>query len=85
MKSFINDLYDYDCTEEQAENNEEESGDDEEIKRELKGERSATNENNKNVIEIDYPLLFQIALDLKKKIFSLIIFHKLVSKKWLFR
>ena len=81
MKSFINDLYDYDCTEEQAENNEEESGDDEEINRELKGERSATNENNKNVIEIDYPLLFQIALDLKKKIFSLIIFHKLVSKK----
>ena len=69
MKSFINDLYDYDCTEEQAENNEEESGDDEEIERELKGERSATNENNKNVIEIDYPLLFQIVLDLKKKIF----------------
>ena len=81
MKSFINDLYDYDYTEEQAENNEEESGDDEEIKRELKGERSATNENNKNVIEIDYPLLFQIVLDLKKKNFSLIIFHKLVSKK----
>ena len=69
MKSFINDLYDYDCTEEQAENNEEESGDDEEIKRELIGERSATNENNKNVIEIDYPLLFQIVLDLKKKNF----------------
>ena len=69
MKSFINDLYDYDCTEEQAENNEEESGDDEEIKRELKGERSATNKNNKNAIEIDYPLLFQIVLDLNKKNF----------------
>ena len=31
MKSFINDLYDYDYTGEQAENNREESGDDEEI------------------------------------------------------
>ena len=31
MKSFVNDIYDYDSTGEQAENNEEESGDDEEI------------------------------------------------------
>ena len=31
MKSFVNDLYDYDYTGEQAENNKEESWDDEEI------------------------------------------------------
>ena len=31
MKSFANDLYDYDYTGEQAENNDEESGDDAEI------------------------------------------------------
>ena len=52
MKSFINDLYDYDYTREQAENNDEESGDDEEIDTKLKGEGNATNENNKTVIEI---------------------------------
>ena len=50
MKSFVNDLYDYDYTGEQAESNEEESGDDEEINRKLTGEENATNEN---VIEID--------------------------------
>ena len=55
MKIFVNDLYDYDYTGEQAENNEEESGDDEEVDIKLKGERNATNENNENVIEIDYP------------------------------
>ena len=81
MKSFINDLYDHDYTGEQAVNNEKESGDDEEINIKLKGEGNATNENNENVIEIDYPLSFQIVLDLKKKCFSLIIFQKLVSKK----
>ena len=31
MRSFVNDLYDYDYTREQAKNNEEESCDDEEI------------------------------------------------------
>ena len=31
MKSFVNDLYEYDYTGKQAKNNEEESGDDEEI------------------------------------------------------
>ena len=46
MKSFINDLYDHDYTGEQAVNNEEESGDDEEINIKLKGEGNATNENN---------------------------------------
>ena len=53
MKRFVNDLYDYDYTGEQAENNEEESGDDEEIDIKLTGEEKATNENNENVIEID--------------------------------
>ena len=53
MKSFVNDLYDYDYTGEQAEINEEESGDDEEIDTKLTGEENATNENNKIVIEID--------------------------------
>ena len=57
MKSFVNDLYHYDYTGEQAENNEEESGDDEEIDIKLKGEGNATNENNENVIEIGYPFL----------------------------
>ena len=46
MKSFANDLYDYDYTEKQAENNEEESGDDEEIDIKLTGEE------NESVIEI---------------------------------
>ena len=80
MKSFINDLYDHDYTGEQAVNNEEESGDDEEIDIKLKGEGNAANKNNENVIEIDYPFLFQIVLGLKKKCFSLITFQNLVSK-----
>ena len=71
MKIFVNDLYDYDYIGEQAENNEEESGDDEEVDMKLIGEENATNENNENVIEIDllfmYPFSFQIVLDLKKK------------------
>ena len=71
MKSFVNDLYDYDYIGEQAENTEEESGDDEEVDMKLIGEENATNENNENVIEIDllfmYPFSFQVVLDLKKK------------------
>ena len=69
MKSFVNDFYDNDFTGKQAENNEEESGDDEEIDIKLKGEGNATNENNENVIEIDYPFLFQLVLGLKKNVF----------------
>ena len=65
MKTFVNDLYDYDYTGEQAENNEEESGDDEEIDIKFPGEEMAKNENHENVIEIDllfmYPFLFQIS------------------------
>ena len=53
MKSFVNDLYDYDYTGEQAKSNEEESGDDEKIAIKLTGEENAANENNENVIEID--------------------------------
>ena len=53
MKSFVNNLYDYDYPGEQAESNEEESGDDEEIAIKLTGEENAANENNENVIEID--------------------------------
>ena len=53
MKSFVNDLYDYIQTGEQAENNKEESGDDEEIDIKLIGDENATNVNNENVIEID--------------------------------
>ena len=53
MKSFVNDLYEYDYTGEQAKNNEEESSDDEEIDIQITVEENATNENNKNVIEID--------------------------------
>ena len=64
MKRFVNDLYDYDYTGEQVEN-EEESGDNEEIDIKLTGEENATSGNNKNVIEIDllfmYPFLFQIS------------------------
>ena len=74
MKSFVNDLYDYNYTGEQVENNAEESGDDEEIDIKLTGEENATNENNENVIEMDlmfmYRFLFQLVLDMKKiKIF----------------
>ena len=79
MKSFFNHLYDYKCTGMQAEKNEEESGNKEKV--DING-KNAINENNKNVM---YPFLFQVVLDLKKKSFSLIIFPKLVSKKWLFR
>ena len=46
MKSFVNDFYDNDFTGKQAENNEEESGDDEEIDIKLTGEE------NESVIEI---------------------------------
>ena len=53
MKSFVNDLYEYDYTGEQAKNNEEESSDDEEIDIQITVEDNATNENNKNVIELD--------------------------------
>ena len=66
MKTFVNDSYDQDCTAEQAENNKKESGDGEDIDIKLKEEGGATNENNENVIELDYPFLFQIVLDLKK-------------------
>ena len=50
---FANDLYQYDHTEEQTKNNEEESSDDEEIDFQITVEENVTNENNKNVIEID--------------------------------
>ena len=53
MKSFVNDLYEYDYTGVQAKNNEEESSDDEEIDIQITVEENATNENNQNVIEID--------------------------------
>ena len=66
MKTFVNDSYDQDCPAEQAENNKKESGDGEDIDIKLKEEGDATNENNENVIELDYPFLFQIVLDLKK-------------------
>ena len=67
MKSFVNDLYDNDYTGEQAEYNEEQNGDNEEIDIKINGEGNATNENNENVIEIEYPFLFQIVFDLNKK------------------
>ena len=53
MKSFANDLYEYDYTGEQAKKNEEEGSDDEEIDIQITVEDNATNENNKNVIELD--------------------------------
>ena len=53
MRSFVNDLYDYEYTGEQAENNEEESGCNEEIDVKLRGQKNVTNENNENVTEID--------------------------------
>ena len=75
MKSFVNDLYEYDYTGEQTKNNEEESSDDEEIDIQITVEENATNEYNKNVIEINCLciFLFQIALNLKKNqdVFSL--------------
>ena len=53
MKNFVNDLYEYDYTGEQVKHNEEESSDNEEIDIQITVEENATNENNKNVIEID--------------------------------
>ena len=67
MKSFVNNLYDNDYTGEQAEYNEEQNGDNEEIDIKINGKGNATNENNENVIEIEYPFLFQIVFDLNKK------------------
>ena len=86
MKSFVNDLYDNGYTGEQAENNEEESGDKEDIDIKLTGEENTRNENNENVIVMTNCLCIHfyfrlIVLDLKKKCFSLIIFQKSVCKK----
>ena len=53
MKSFVNDLQEYNYTGEQAKNNEEESSNDEGIDIQITVEENATNENDKNVIEID--------------------------------
>ena len=53
MKSFVKDLCDYNYTGQLVENNDEESGDEEEIDKKLTGEENATNENNENVIEMD--------------------------------
>ena len=53
MKSFVSDLYEYGYTGEQVKNNEEESNGDKEIDIQITVEENATNENNKNVIEID--------------------------------
>ena len=53
MKSFVNDLYEYNYTGEQAKNDEEESSDVKEIDIQITVEENATNENNKNFIEID--------------------------------
>ena len=53
MRSFVNDLYDYEYTGEQAESNEEESGCNEETDVKLRGQKNVTNENNENVTEID--------------------------------
>lgn len=81
-------IYDNNYTEEKVENNEEQSGD-EKIDVKIPGEENATNEKNKNVIEIDYlfmhPFLFQTVLDLKKKKILVIVFPELVSKQLLFR
>ena len=46
MKSFVNDLYEYNYTREQAKSNEEESSDDDEIDIQITVEENATNENN---------------------------------------
>ena len=51
MKSFVNDLYDYNYTGEQVENNVEESGNDEEIDLKLTGEDNTINKNNEDVIK----------------------------------
>ena len=63
MKSFVNDLYDYDYTGGQAENNEEESGNGKEINIKLK-------ERGMQQMKITKMLLKQtIVLDLKKNVF----------------
>ena len=69
-----------------TESNEGESSDYEEIDIKLE-EENATNENNENVIEINNrscPFLFQIVLDLKKKMFFINDFPK-ISKTRLLR
>ena len=53
MKSFVNDLYEYDYTGEQAKRNEEQSSEDEEIDAQITVEENVTNYNNKNIIETD--------------------------------
>ena len=50
---LINDLFDYEYTGQEAENNKEQSGDDKEINIKLTGEENAKNKNNENVIDID--------------------------------
>ena len=52
MKSFVNDLYEYDSIGEQAKSNKEESSDDEELDIQITVEENAINENNTN--DIDY-------------------------------
>ena len=83
INSFLNDLYGYAYTAEQEESNDEESGDDEEIDIKLTEEENATNENNENVLKIDllfvYPFLFQIVLDLKKKMLLINNFPKIIQ------
>ena len=58
MKSFVNDLHEYYYTGEQAKNNEEESSNDEGIDIQITVEENATNENDKNIIEIDKLLMY---------------------------
>ena len=53
IKSFVNDLYEYDYTGEQAKRNEEQSSEDEEIDAQITVEENVTNYNNKNIIETD--------------------------------
>ena len=73
MKSFVNDLHDSTFNAGQAENNNEESGDNNEIDIKLTGEENATNENSESFTEINllfmYTFLFQIVLDLKTNAF----------------
>ena len=80
---FFNELYDYDYTRELIKNNEEKSGEDEEIDIKLTGEENATNKNNENITEIGqlflYPFLLEIANHSKNKnVFHLIDFPKFV-------
>ena len=53
MKSFFNDLYEYNYAGQQAKNNKEESSNNEEIYIQITIEENGTNENNKSFIEID--------------------------------